>query len=83
MSVRLIYGNNKLGLFFFSTTSLARGTRPWTEVSTDHARVDIFNTKVSDAPAVKYQEASQLITLFKRNNEATIKFVSPRKVPLM
>lgn len=43
--------------YFFLTTSLARGTFPWTEVSTDHTRVDIFNTTVSDAPAVKYQEA--------------------------
>ena len=60
-------------------TSLARGTCSWTEVTTDHARVDIFNTTVLDAPAVKYQQVSQLITLYKQKNQATIKFFPQEK----
>lgn len=32
-------------------TSLARGTRPWTEVTTDQTSVDMFRTTVSEAPA--------------------------------
>lgn len=59
-------------------TSLARGTCPWTEVTTDHARVDIFNTTVLDAPAVKYQEVSQLITLYKTKTKQLSSFL-PRK----
>lgn len=44
-------------------TSLARGTRPWTVVTTDQANVDMLRTTVSETPEmetvhIKYNELS-------------------------
>lgn len=33
-------------------TSLARGTRPWTVVTTDQANVDMLRTTVSETPTL-------------------------------
>lgn len=35
------------------TTSLASGSRSFTLVTTDHTSLDIFNTRVSEAPENK------------------------------
>jgi hypothetical protein len=40
-------------------TSLARGTRPSTVLTTDHVRVDMLSTSVSETPV----EASVLVML--------------------
>ena len=43
------------------TTSLARGTRPSTEAITDHERVEMFSTTLSDAPTVIYQVSAESV----------------------
>ena len=62
------------------TTSLARGTRPSTEAITDHERVDMFSTTLSDAPAVIYQVAAQSVSTNTNKQKAKVeKRESPRK----
>lgn len=56
------------------STSLARGTRPWTEATTDHARVDMFSTTLSDAPAEIYHKISH-------HAKQSKYLFSPEKVP--
>jgi len=46
----------KFTIMFKYNTSLARGTRPWTEVTTDQTSVDMFRTAVSETPARSWQK---------------------------